>query len=89
MGFVLMGFALFMVMKSGSLVGIIAGLEGLVLVFLACMSSGLVMYWDCSEMLMLGLGVSVSVISVVLSVYVACLRSFSDSSVGVSVGGAW
>nr|UTM92247.1 NADH dehydrogenase subunit 4L [Bolbosoma balaenae] len=89
MGLVLMCMVGVMVVKSVGLISLLVGLEGIIFVFLVCLVGGFFTYWNCEVMLFFGVCISVVVVSVVLSTYVAGLRCFGVNKMCVSSLGFW
>lgn len=78
-----------LVIKSNRLVSLLIRLEGFVLVFLACMSSGYLGYWGVGVLLFYGVVIGVVVITVALGTYVARVRNFGPFRLCVSSLGIW
>nr|YP_011002169.1 NADH dehydrogenase subunit 4L [Corynosoma villosum]WPN89821.1 NADH dehydrogenase subunit 4L [Corynosoma villosum] len=89
MGLLFMVFVGVMVIKSIGLISLLVSLEGIIFMFLVCLVGGLFTYWNCEVLLFLGVCVSVVVVSVVLSTYVAGLRGFGVNNLCVSSLGVW
>nr|YP_009121984.1 NADH dehydrogenase subunit 4L [Southwellina hispida]AIO11160.1 NADH dehydrogenase subunit 4L [Southwellina hispida] len=79
-----MGVVSVMMMMSSGLISLLVSVEGVIFVFLVCLIKGYMNYWGSEVLLYLGVIVSVVVVSVVLSMYVAGIRSSDWSSVSVS-----